>query len=496
MEPDSELVAQRLEKLERLVAAGRDPFEVTRFEVTHDAARVVEQFERLEGSEARLAGRLHSLRGKGKAAFWDLHDASGKIQIFVTLDRLGEENYRLLTETLDAGDIIGVRGEVMKTRMGEVSIHADEVVVLAKALRPPPLGKEKDGQTWHRLADVEQRYRQRYVDLFVNRDVREVFDARSKIVAALRRTLDGLDFLEVETPMLQPIQGGAAARPFVTHHNALDMALFLRIAPELYLKRLLVGGFERVYEINRNFRNEGIDTAHNPEFTMLEAYRAYADYHDIMDLTEKLVCAACEAVHGGLTVTFGGEAIDLTPPWRRVKLYQVVAEATGHDLSAVGGDEAAARRVAAEVGVAIQPSDGFGQIVDAILKKHVFPLTRQPTFIIEYPLELSPLAKRKPGEPEVTDRFQPVIGGLEVGNAFSELNHPIDQRQRFEAQANRAARGDDEAMPYDEDFVTALEYGMPPAGGLGIGIDRLVMLLTDQHSIRDVILFPTLRPEG
>ncbi|MBI2302828.1 MAG: lysine--tRNA ligase, partial [Armatimonadetes bacterium] len=423
-------------------------------------------------------------------------DQSGKIQVFANVDSLGEEPLELLRETLDAGDIVGVEGTVMKTRMGEVSVHATAVTILSKALRPPPLGKEKDGQSWNRLADVESRYRQRYVDLFVNREVRRVFEARSAIVSAVRRTLDGLGFLEVETPILQPIHGGAAARPFVTHHNALDMELYLRIAPELYLKRLLVGGFERVYEINRNFRNEGIDTAHNPEFTMLEAYQAYADYHVVMELTERIFCAACEAVHGRVQCRCGEHFLDFTPPWPRKALYAAVAEATGHDLRGMAGDEAAARRVAEEVGVYVQPTDGFGQIVDAILKKHVLPLTIQPTFIVEYPVELSPLAKRKPGQPALTERFQPFVAGLEMGNAFSELNDPIDQRARFEAQARRAQRGDEEAMPYDADFVAALEYGMPPAGGLGIGIDRLVMLLCDQHSIRDVILFPTLRPEA
>ncbi len=499
MEPENELIAQRLSKLDRLTATTGDPFEVTRYDVTHHAAEVVDGFDALEGQTVRMAGRLCSIRGKGKASFWDLYDQSGKIQVFCTVDSLGEEPFSLLKETLDVGDFVGVAGQVIKTRMGEVSIEGAQVTLLTKSLRPPPLGKEKDGQTWNRLADVEQRYRQRYVDLFVNRDVRAVFENRSRIVAAVRRTLDALGFMEVETPMLQPIQGGAAARPFATHHNALDMELFLRIAPELYLKRLLVGGFERVYEINRNFRNEGIDTQHNPEFTMLEAYQAYADYNDIMVLVEQCICAACEAVHGGLQIRFGDQDLDLTPPWPRVRLYDAIAAATGHDLSRLEGDEAEreqrARQVAAEVGVHVQPSDGFGQIVDAILKKYVMQRTVQPTFIIEYPVELSPLAKRQPGNPSITDRFQPVIAGMEMGNAFSELNNPIDQRQRFEDQARRAARGDEEAMPYDEDFVTALEYGMPPAGGVGIGIDRLVMLLTDQHSIRDVILFPTMRPD-
>lgn len=496
MEPDDPLVAQRLDKLHRLQAAGRDPFEVTRFARTHRAAEVVDRFDALAGQTVRVAGRLHSLRGAGKAQFWDLFDQSGKVQIFVRLDAVGAASFTELTETLDAGDFVGVEGAVERTRMGEISVFATQVTVLAKALRPAPLGKEKEGHAWHRLSDVEQRYRQRYVDLFVNREVREVFIARSRIVQALRETLVGEGFLEVETPVLQPIHGGAAARPFVTHHNALDCELYLRIAPELYLKRLLVGGLEQVFEIARNFRNEGVDTQHNPEFTMLEAYWAYADYEQVMELTERMICAACRAVHGGLVLTHRGETLDLTPPWRRLRLYDAVAEATGHDLSSVGGDEVVARRVAGEVGVPLQASDGFGQIVDAILKKYVMQRTVQPTFIVEYPVELSPLAKRKPGQPALTERFQPVIGGLEIGNAFSELNNPVDQRERFEAQQDRAARGDDEAMPFDEDYVTALEYGMPPAGGLGIGIDRLVMLLCDQPSIRDVILFPGLRPES
>lgn len=499
MESEHDLVAQRLAKLQSLREHGLDPFEQTRFDTTHHAAEVVEQVDELGDEPVRLAGRLQSIRGKGKAAFWDLYDQSGKIQVFLNVDSVGEEAFRLLKESVDLGDIVGVTGTAMRTRMGEPSLHASQVVILSKALLPPPLGKERDGETWNRLTDVEQRYRQRYVDLFVNRDVRAVFEARSKIVSAIRRTLDGLGFLEVETPILQPIQGGAAARPFVTHHNALDLELYLRIAPELYLKRLLVGGFEKVYEINRNFRNEGIDTCHNPEFTMLETYQAFADYNQVMELTEQIICSACEAVHGSLQFTYQGRDIDLTPPWPRKALYEAVASATGHDLSSIEGDEAvreqAARAVAAEIGVHVQDNDGFGQIVDAILKKYVLARTIQPTFIVEYPVELSPLAKRKPGSPTLTERFQPFLAGLEMGNAFSELNDPIDQRSRFAAQAKRAARGDDEAMPYDEDFLTALEYGMPPAGGLGIGIDRLVMLLCDQPSIRDVILFPTMRPE-
>ncbi|MCC7495655.1 MAG: lysine--tRNA ligase [Fimbriimonadaceae bacterium] len=499
MEPELDLLAQRRAKLERYRAAAGDPFEVTRYDASHSAQAVIDGFAALEGQVVQVAGRLHTIRGKGKAGFWDLHDQSGKIQIFVTLDSLGEEAFNLLRETLDAGDIVGVRGTAMRTRMGEVSVQASTVTLLSKSLRPAPFGKEKDGQTWTRLSDVQQRYRQRSADLLVNRDVREVFEARSRIVATLRQTLDAAGFLEVETPMLQPLHGGAAARPFVTHHNALDLDLYLRIAPELYLKRLLVGGFERVYEINRNFRNEGIDTSHNPEFTMLEAYQAYADYHVIMELVERCLGNCCQAVHGSYQTTWGETVIDLTPPWPRVRLYDAVRAATGHDLEALAGDEAAreaaARRVAAEVEVHVQPSDGFGQIVDAILKKYVIPRTVQPVFITEYPVELSPLAKRSPGRPELTDRFQPVIGGLEMGNAFSELNDPLDQRVRFEEQARRAARGDAEAMPIDEDYLGALEYGMPPAGGVGIGSDRLVMLLCNQPSIRDVILFPTLRPD-
>ena len=509
MPTDHELSALRLEKLRKYTEQAGDPYELTRFDKTHDTQAVLDGFEALQGQTVRVAGRLHSMRGKGKVGFWDLWDQTGKIQLFVRLDGVGEEQFRLLVDTLDAGDILGVEGTVMRTRMGEVSIEATNILLLSKGILPPPLGKERElkdeagnvigTESWHQLADVEQRYRQRYVDLFVNRDVRQVFEHRSKIVSAIRRTLDGEGFLEVETPMLQPIQGGAAARPFVTHHNALDRELYLRVAPELYLKRLLVGGFERVYEINRNFRNEGVDTQHNPEFTMLEAYQAYADYHAVMELVERLICAACDAVHGTYQIAYGDETIDLTPPWRRVRLYDAIQEATGHDLEHLEGDEAAreqeARAVAAEIGVHVQPTDGFGQIVDAILKKFVMQRTMQPTFIVEYPVELSPLAKRKPGEPALTDRFQPVIAGMEMGNAFSELNNPIDQRERFEAQSKRAARGDAEAMPFDEDFVTALEYGMPPAGGVGIGIDRLVMLLSNQHSIRDVILFPTLRPE-
>lgn len=493
MESDNQILAQRLEKLQEIVETRGDPFAVTRFDRTHTAAEIRDRYAALGNRTVRVAGRMVSIRVMGKASFTHLMDASGQIQVYVRQEEVGEEVYTLFKK-LDLGDFLGVEGVVFTTRTGEISVHARSLQLLAKSLRPLPLGKEKDGQSWYDLVDVELRYRQRYVDLAVHSQVREVFLTRSRVVRAAREHLDGQGFLEVETPMLQPIPGGATARPFITHHNALDMDLYLRIAPELYLKRLVVGGFERVYEINRNFRNEGIDTQHNPEFTMLEAYQAYANYEDIMRLSEELLASVCQAVKGRLQVTYQGQEIDWTPPFRRVRLYDAIEAYSGIDFRSLKGSEPEARQAAAELGIELQPSDGFAQIVDAIFKKRVRPRLIAPTFLVDYPVELSPLAKRKPDDPTMTERFQLVIGGLEVENAFSELNDPLDQRERFKAQLRQRERGDEEAHPMDEDFLLALEYGMPPTGGLGIGIDRVVMLLTDQSSIRDVILFPHMRP--
>lgn len=481
------LYSDRLAKLLRWREKGIDPFAVTKFDCSHLAAEIVSSFESLRGQTVRVAGRLTAFREHGKLTFADLMDSSGRIQLMVRINTVGEEAYQQFGE-LDTGDIIGVEGVVTKTRTGEVTIEVFKFWLLAKALRPLP-------EKWHGLRDVEVRYRQRYLDLIANPEVRELFTKRSRIIQAIRRFLDERDFIEVETPILQPVYGGALARPFMTHHNALDMDLYLRIAPELYLKRLIVGGFEKVYEIGRNFRNEGVDSRHNPEFTMLEVYQAYADYHDIMKLTEELIAFVAQTVLGTTTIVYQGHTIDLTPPWQRVSLLGVLKEFTGVDFREFRGDDEKARQVGKELGLSIEPTDHWGRVLDEALKKKVVPNLIQPTFLIDYPVEISPLAKRKPDDPTMTERFQGFIGGLEVANAFSELNDPIDQRERFEMQQRLRERGDMEAHPLDWDFVTALEYGMPPTGGLGIGIDRLTMLLTNSPSIREVILFPLLRPE-
>lgn len=483
------LYADRLAKLKRWRARGVDPFAVTRFDRTHFAAGVQARFKELEGQKVRVAGRLAVIRAHGKLTFADLLDGSGKIQLMVRVNTVGEEAYENFRE-LDVDDIIGAEGIVLKTRTGEISVEVQSFWLLAKALRPIP-------QKWHGygLRDVEVRYRQRYLDLIANPSVRDLFIKRSRIVHAIRRFLDERGFVEVETPILQPVYGGALARPFITHHNALDMDLYLRIAPELYLKRLIVGGLERVYEIGRNFRNEGVDAKHNPEFTMLEAYQAYADYNDIMRLVEELIAFVAESVLGKITITYQGHEIDLTPPWRRLSLMDALKEATGVDFLDLRDDDERARQVGRQLGLSVEPTDHWGRVLDETLKKKVAPQLIQPTFLIDYPVETSPLAKRKPSDPTMTERFQGFIGGLEIANAFSELNDPLDQRERFEMQQRLKERGEVEAHPLDWDFVAALEYGMPPTGGLGIGIDRLTMLLTDSPSIREVILFPLLRPE-
>ncbi len=481
------LYADRLEKLQRWRSCGIDPFRVTKFDRTHLAAEIVANFDNLQGQIVRIAGRLTTFRSHGKLTFADLIDSSGRIQLMARINNLGKEAYKQFGD-LDTGDIIGAEGTVTKTRTGEVTVEIQKFWLLAKALRPIP-------EKWHGLRDIEVRYRQRYLDLIANPEVREVFVKRSKIVQAIRKFLDERGFVEVETPVLQPVYGGALARPFMTHHNALDMDLYLRIAPELYLKRLIVGGFDKVYEIGRNFRNEGVDARHNPEFTMLEAYLAYADYNDIMVLTENLVAYSAQTVLGTMTITYQGHTIDLTPPWHRISLMEALKEATGVDFLEFRNNDEKARQVGRELGLSVEPTDHWGRILDEALKKKVVPNLIQPTFLIDYPVEISPLAKRKPDDPTMTERFQGFVGGLEIANAFSELNDPLDQRERFEIQQKLRERGDLEAHPLDWDFVTALEYGMPPTGGLGIGIDRLTMLLTNSPSIREVILFPLLRPE-
>ena len=486
-EEEHDLIRQRRLKLEDLRARSGDPFAVTRFDRTHLAAEVTAGCCELEGQRVRIAGRLMSLRAHGKASFGDLADISDTIQVYFKLDTLGEERYRLLDD-VDIGDFLGVEGTVFTTRTGQITVAAERFQVLAKSLRPLPA-------KWHGLRDIELRYRQRYVDLIVSPEVRRVFVVRSQVIREIRHFLDYRGFLEVETPMMQPIPGGAAAKPFVTHHNALDIDLYLRIAPELYLKRLLVGGFEKVYEINRNFRNEGVSTKHNPEFTMLEAYQAYADYNDMMNLVEHLVEHVCGEVLGETSLTYQGQAVDLKPPWRRISLLDAIAEYAGVDPGRLLAEESA-REACRELGLPTGEGLHLSTLVNNIFESRVEPHLIQPTFVVDYPTAISPLAKRKPDNPDLVERFEPFVVGQDLGNAFSELNDPIDQRRRFEEQVRERAAGDEEAHPMDDDYVRALEYGMPPAGGLGIGIDRLVMLLTDSASIRDVILFPHMRPES
>ncbi len=486
---ENDLVRQRREKLDALRARGVDPFGA-RFAATQWAGPLSEKLEKAGDDELKtfgpvsLAGRLVAMRDHGKTAFAHLMDRTGRIQLYARADQLADD-YAAFT-SLDVGDFIGVTGEMFRTRTGQLTVAVKSVTFLAKSLRPLP-------EKWHGLKDVETRYRQRYVDLVVNPEAREIFVLRSRIIRALRAFLDARGFLEVETPMMQPIPGGAIARPFKTHHNALDMELYLRIAPELYLKRLVVGGFERVYEINRNFRNEGVSTQHNPEFTMLEFYQAYADYQDLIELTEELFTELAQSLLGRLSLTWGEHQIDLTRPWRRLPFFQGLSEALGITVTP-RSDVAAVKRAAADKG--IQSTGGAAWVLwKDVFEELVEPTLVQPTFVTDFPIELSPLAKKKRDDPLLVDRFELFIGRRELANAYSELNDPIDQLARFREQAALQARGDDEAHWLDEDYVRALEYGMPPAAGEGIGIDRLVMLFADQPSIREVILFPHLRPE-
>ena len=479
----SDLKQVRLDKLGELRDMGIDPFG-SKFERDASAQKIQDDFETMDGQTVRIAGRIMSKRRHGKAGFANLQDLSGDIQLYFRKDDVGEEKYELFKK-LDMGDILGVEGFVFRTQKGEISVHVQDFTYLSKSLNPLP-------EKWHGLKDVELRYRQRYVDLIVNPDVRAVFVKRSQITKEIRTYLDQREFLEVETPMMQPIAGGAAARPFTTHHNALDMSLYLRIAPELYLKRLIVGGLERVYEINRNFRNEGISTKHNPEFTMLELYQAYADYEDMMRLTEDLISSVALKVNGSMIAEFEEQEIDFTPPWRRVTMLEAIKEYTGLDFNLLRSDDEA-RQAAIGLGMEIKPSATRGEIINEVFEEFVEAKLIQPTFVYGHPVEISPLAKRNAEHPEFTDRFEVFIMQREIANAFSELNDPLDQRERFLKQVEKRASGDAEAHMMDEDYLNALEYGMPPAGGLGIGIDRLVMLMTDSSSIRDVILFPTLR---
>jgi len=482
----NEIMRQREEKLEALDAQGMNPFHVTEYRRTHHAKEILDNFAAMENQTVKVAGRVMSRRGQGKVTFMHLQDASGQIQGFFRFDDIGQEAYERL-KLVDIGDILGIEGYVFKTRTEEISVHVAKFEVLTKALRPLP-------EKWHGLKDMETRYRQRYVDLIVNPEVRETFVMRSRMVKAMRALLDSKGFLEVETPMMQAIPGGAAARPFITHHNALDIDLYLRIAPELYLKRLIVGGLEQVYEINRNFRNEGIDTRHNPEFTMLEVYEAYANYEDMMRLSEEIFTAAAMATRGTLQLTYQGMEIDLTPPWQRISMFDALRKFGDVDTGKLLDFESA-KELCRAMGIHVDARATLSTLVNNLFEEFVEDKLIQPTFITDYPTAISPLAKRRRDDPEMTERFEIFIGGRELGNAFSELNDPIDQRLRFEEQVRIKSAGDEEAHPMDEDYVRALEYGLPPTGGLGIGIDRLVMLLTDAASIRDVILFPQLRPE-
>ena len=479
----NELMKVRREKLAAIEQAGIEPFG-RRCEISHHAQDILENFESLEGNSVKIAGRIMTVPGHGKASFINVADMSGKIQVYLRQDVLGEELYGRFS-LLDIGDIIGVEGLVFKTQRGEISVKATNFEIQAKSLRPLP-------EKFHGLKDVETRYRQRYLDLIVNPDVRNSFVMRSKIIKELRNYLDNQDFLEVETPMMHPIAGGAAARPFVTYHNALDMNLYMRIAPELYLKRLIVGGFEKVYEVGRVFRNEGISIRHNPEFTSVELYQAFADYNDLMALTENIVAHVAQATLGTTKINYQGTAIDLTPSWTRMSMVEAVEKYTGVNFNNVTTLEQA-QAEAAKLGVKYEKKDGIGGILNNIFEDKVEEHLIQPTFITGHPTEISPLAKRNKDNPEITDRFEVFIYGREIANGFSELNDPIDQEGRFMEQVQQRESGDDEAHMMDHDYVTALEYGLAPTGGLGIGIDRLVMFLTDSASIRDVLLFPHMR---
>lgn len=487
MEQPRELYAQRLEKLARIRETGEEPFKYS-YPRTHTVSEAYDEYQSWGaegGTHVRLAGRLTALRYHGKSTFGDLCDDSGKIQLFFGFNDLGAERYEFLTKLVNIGDFLGIEGVMFTTRTNQVTVKVGSFSLLTKTLRPLP-------EKWHGLKDIETRLRQRYLDLLANEETKEVFRRRSEIIKRMREYLDARGYIEVETPMLHPIPGGATARPFVTHHNALDRDLYLRIAPELYLKRLLVGGFEKVYEINRNFRNEGLSPRHNPEFTMMELYHAYVDYEYIMTLVEEMISDIISRVAGQPAIVYQGNEIEVRPPWPRISFFEAIREFAGVDLESAN-DVSSARKAVADLRVDLEDSAGYGKICDEVFKSYVVPRLVEPTFIIDHPVELSPLAKGKRGNPRLTERFQPFIGGLELGNAFSELNDPLEQRARFEEQMKLRAVGDEEAQTLDEDFVTALEFGMPPAGGLGIGVDRLVMLLTDSATIKEVILFPQLR---
>ena len=484
---ENELKQIRIDKLTALQKQGKDPFEITIATQTHESSEIKENFDALEEKDVFICGRIMTWRDMGKANFIDVQDRNGRIQVYVRMNDIGEDEYKEFKKW-DIGDIVEVKGFVFKTRTGEISVHAKEIRLLSKSLLPLP-------EKFHGLQDTDTRYRTRYLDMIMNPDVKDTFIKRSKIISSIRKYLDNLGFVEVETPILNTIAGGAAARPFITHHNTLDMDMYLRIATELYLKRLIVGGMERVYEIGRNFRNEGMDVRHNPEFTCMELYQAFTDYHGMMDIAENLIRNAANEVCDSLHIVFNGTEIDLETPFARLTMVDAVKQYSGIDFAEFMSDNEKAVEIAKEKGIEIQPGKAtWGDVLNSFFEEFVEKNLIQPTFIMDYPVEVSPLTKRKPDCPVLTERFELFILGGEYGNAYSELNDPIDQMGRFEAQMKLREAGDDEANMIDYDFVTALEYGMPPTGGLGIGIDRLVMLLTDSYSIRDVLLFPTMKP--
>lgn len=481
----SELLKIRRSKLKDLQDNNNDPFKIVRYDVQNSTKNILDNFEALEGQDTSIAGRIMSKRGMGKAGFCDLQDRDGRIQLYVRKDEVGEESYELFKK-YDIGDIVGVKGEIFKTHMGQISIKVKEITLLSKSLLPLP-------EKWHGLKDTDLRYRQRYVDLIVNPEVKNTFIIRSKIIKSIRKFLDDRGFLEVDTPLLNTIPGGATARPFVTHHNTLDIDMYLRIAPELYLKRLIVGGMEKVYEMGRMFRNEGMSVKHNPEFTLMEVYEAYTDYKGMMDLTEKLISTVAMEALGTTKIVYQGQEVDLTPSWNRMSMIEAVRKYAGVDFNEIKSDEEA--KAAAEAKkVHVKAGMTRGEILNLMFEEFAESNLIQPTFIYDYPVEVSPLTKRKPDCPELTERFELFITGREMANAYSELNDPIDQKERFLSQVKKRESGDEEANMMDEDYITALEYGLPPTGGLGIGVDRLIILLTDSASIRDILLFPTMKP--
>lgn len=481
----AEVIQVRRDKLNKLIEEGKNPYEVVRYEKDAYAEGIKENYADYEGKEVSLAGRMVSKRIMGKASFAHLLDCTGSIQLYVSRDDLGEESYAAFKKT-DIGDIIGVKGIVFTTRMGEISVHCKSVELLSKSLLPLP-------EKYHGLKDTDLRYRQRYVDLIANPEVKKTFITRSRIISAIRAFLDAKGFIEVETPILNTIAGGASARPFITHHNTLDIDMYMRIAPELYLKRLIVGGFEKVYELGRMFRNEGMDTRHNPEFTMIEMYQAYTDFHGMMDLTESIFGHIADTVIGSRRITYQGEEINLESPWKRITMTDAVKEYVGIDFEATE-DMDVLKAQAKKAGVEFDDDIVWGKLLYECFDQKVEDKLVQPTFVYDYPVDVSPLAKRKPSDKRMTERFEFFITCKEFGNAFSELNDPIDQKERFMAQVKQREKGDEEAQMMDDDYVNALMYGMPPTGGLGIGVDRTVMLFTDAASIRDVLLFPTMKP--